>query len=113
MRQVQVRSLQRVDQMFVLTMAAYNLVCMLSSGKIRLRGKLRERREQAGSTRGKAEHRALKYLDVKWKCVPAEIQVMPSLARGVFQQSARLQPASSLNALSSCSNGCSTPGAAR
>ena len=35
MRQVMVRGLQRVDQMFVLTMAAYNLVRMRSLGEIR------------------------------------------------------------------------------
>jgi len=35
MRQVMVRGLKRVDQMFVLTMAAYNLVRMRSLGKIR------------------------------------------------------------------------------
>ena len=36
MRQVMVRGLRRVDQMFVLTMAAYNLTRMRSLGKIRL-----------------------------------------------------------------------------
>lgn len=36
MRQVMVRGLKRVDQMFVLTMAAYNLTRMRSLGKIRL-----------------------------------------------------------------------------
>lgn len=36
MRQVMVRGLKRVDQMFVLTMAAYNLVRMRTLGKIRL-----------------------------------------------------------------------------
>lgn len=35
-RQVMVRGLKRVDQMFVLTMAAYNLVRMRSLGQIRL-----------------------------------------------------------------------------
>ena len=35
-RQVMVRGLKRVDQMFVLTMAAYNLTRMRSLGKIRL-----------------------------------------------------------------------------
>lgn len=35
-RQVMVRGLKRVDQMFVLTMAAYNLVGMRSLGQIRL-----------------------------------------------------------------------------
>jgi transposase len=35
MRQVMVRGLRRVDQMFVLTMAAYNLVRMRSLGQIR------------------------------------------------------------------------------
>jgi len=35
MRQVMVRGLQRVDQVFVLTMAAYNLVRMRSLGQIR------------------------------------------------------------------------------
>lgn len=38
MRQVMVRGLQRVDQMFVLTMAAYNLVRMRTLGQIRLQG---------------------------------------------------------------------------
>ena len=37
-RQVMVRGLQRVDQMFVLTMAAYNLTRMRTLGKIRLQG---------------------------------------------------------------------------
>lgn len=36
MRQVMVRGLKRVDQMFVLTMAAYNLTRMRTLGKIRL-----------------------------------------------------------------------------
>ena len=36
MRQVMVRGLKRVDQIFVLTMAAYNLTRMRSLGKIRL-----------------------------------------------------------------------------
>ena len=36
MRQVMVRGFKRVDQMFVLTMAAYNLTRMRSLGKIRL-----------------------------------------------------------------------------
>jgi transposase len=36
MRQVMVRGLKRVDQMFVLTMAAYNLTRMRSLGEIRL-----------------------------------------------------------------------------
>jgi hypothetical protein len=35
MRQVMVRSLKRVDQMFVLTMAAYNLTRMRTLGQIR------------------------------------------------------------------------------
>ncbi|ABO60096.1 IS1182-like element ISBuce1 family transposase [Burkholderia vietnamiensis] len=35
-RQVMVRGLERVDQMFVLTMAAYNLVRMRSLGQVRL-----------------------------------------------------------------------------
>ena len=35
MRQVMVRGLQRVDQVFVLTMAAYNLVRMRSPGQVR------------------------------------------------------------------------------
>ena len=38
MRQVMVRGLERVDQMFVLTMAAYNLVRMRSLAEIRLQG---------------------------------------------------------------------------
>ena len=38
MRQVMERGLQRVDQMFVLTMAAYNLVRMRILGQIRLQG---------------------------------------------------------------------------
>ena len=37
-RQVMVRGLERVDQMFVLTMAAYNLTRMRTLGKIRLQG---------------------------------------------------------------------------
>jgi transposase len=37
-RQVMVRGLKRVDQMFVLTMAAYNLVRMRTLGQIRLEG---------------------------------------------------------------------------
>lgn len=37
-RQVMVRGLKRVDQMFVLTMAAYNLVRMRSLGQVRLLG---------------------------------------------------------------------------
>ena len=37
-RQVMVRGLERVDQMFVLTMAAYNLVRMRTLGQIRLQG---------------------------------------------------------------------------
>ena len=36
-RQVMVRGLARVDQMFVLTMAAYNLTRMRTLGQIRLR----------------------------------------------------------------------------
>lgn len=36
MRQVMVRGLKRVDQMFVLTMAAYNLTRMRTLGQIRL-----------------------------------------------------------------------------
>jgi capsid protein len=35
MRQVMVRGLKRVDQMFVLNMAAYNLVRMRSLGQVR------------------------------------------------------------------------------
>ena len=35
MRQVMVRGLKKVDQMFVLSMAAYNLVRMRSLGQIR------------------------------------------------------------------------------
>ena len=38
MRQVMVRGIKRVDQMFVLTMAAYNLTRMRSLGQIRLHG---------------------------------------------------------------------------
>ena len=37
-RQVMVRGLQRVDQMFVLTMAAYNLTRMRTLGQIRVQG---------------------------------------------------------------------------
>ena len=37
-RQVMVRGLKRVDQLFVLTMAAYNLVRMRTLGKIRMQG---------------------------------------------------------------------------
>ena len=36
MRQVMVRGLKRVDQMFVLTMTAYNLTRMRTLGQIRL-----------------------------------------------------------------------------
>ena len=36
--QVMVRGLERVDQMFVLTMAAYNLTRMRTLGQIRLQG---------------------------------------------------------------------------
>jgi hypothetical protein len=36
MRQVMVRGLKRVDQLFVLTMAAYNLTRMRTLGQIRL-----------------------------------------------------------------------------
>ncbi len=35
MRQVMVRGLKKVDQMFVLNMAAYNLVCMRSLAQFR------------------------------------------------------------------------------
>ncbi len=35
MRQVMVRGLQKVDQMFVLTMAAYNLTHMRTLGQLR------------------------------------------------------------------------------
>jgi hypothetical protein len=35
MRQVMVRGLERVDQMFVLTMTAYNLTRMRTLGQIR------------------------------------------------------------------------------
>ena len=35
MRQVMVRGLQKVDQMFVLTMAAYNLTRMRTLGQLR------------------------------------------------------------------------------
>jgi len=38
MRQVMVRGLKKVDQMFVLNMAAYNLVRMRSLGQVRLQG---------------------------------------------------------------------------
>ena len=38
-RQVMVRGLERVDQMFVLTMAAYNLTRMRTLGQIRLQAK--------------------------------------------------------------------------
>ena len=37
-RQVMVRGLERVDQMFVLTMVAYNLTRMRTLGQIRLQG---------------------------------------------------------------------------
>ena len=37
-RQVMVRGIERVDQMFVLTMAAYNLTRMRTLGQIRLQG---------------------------------------------------------------------------
>ena len=37
-RQVMVRRLERVDQMFVLTMVAYNLMRMRTLGQIRLQG---------------------------------------------------------------------------
>ena len=40
MRQVMVRGLKKVDQMFVLTMAVYNLVRMRTLGKIRPQGAL-------------------------------------------------------------------------
>ena len=39
-RQVMVRGLQRVDQMFVLTMTAYNLTRMRTLGQIRLQTQL-------------------------------------------------------------------------
>jgi hypothetical protein len=38
MAQVMVRGLEKVDQMFVLTMAAYNLTRMRTLGQIRLQG---------------------------------------------------------------------------
>ena len=38
MRQVLVRGLKKVDQMFVLTMAGYNLTRQRSLGQIRLQG---------------------------------------------------------------------------
>ena len=41
-RQVMVRGLERVDQMFVLTMAAYNLTRMRTLGQIRLQGAISE-----------------------------------------------------------------------
>ena len=41
MRQVMVRGLKKVDQMFVLTIATYNLVRMRTLGQIRLQRPLR------------------------------------------------------------------------
>jgi hypothetical protein len=38
MRQVLVRGLEKVDQMFVLTMAAYNLTRVRTLGQVRLQG---------------------------------------------------------------------------
>ena len=38
MRQVMVRGLRKVDQLFVLTMAAYNLTRMRTLGQIRAQG---------------------------------------------------------------------------
>jgi hypothetical protein len=38
-RQVMVRGLKKVDQMFVLTMPVYNLVRMRTSGKLRAQGR--------------------------------------------------------------------------
>lgn len=40
MRQVLVRGIPRVDQMFVLTMAAYNLTRLRGLGQIRLSGQM-------------------------------------------------------------------------
>jgi len=40
MRQVLVRGIKKVDQMFVMTMAAYNLTRLRSLGKIRLQGQM-------------------------------------------------------------------------
>jgi ABC-type nitrate/sulfonate/bicarbonate transport system permease component len=37
-RQVMVRGLQKVDQLFVLNMAAYNLTRMRTLGQVRLQG---------------------------------------------------------------------------
>ena len=45
-RQVMVRGLERVDQLFVLTMAAYNLTRMRTLGQIRLLG--REKSQRSG-----------------------------------------------------------------
>jgi hypothetical protein len=38
MRQVLVRGLEKVDQMFVLTMTAYNLTRLRTLGQVRLQG---------------------------------------------------------------------------
>jgi ABC-type nitrate/sulfonate/bicarbonate transport system permease component len=38
MAQVMVRGLEKVDQMFVLTMTAYNLTRMRTLGQVRLQG---------------------------------------------------------------------------
>ena len=40
MRQVLVRGIKKVDQMFVLTMAGYNLTRLRSLGQIRLQGQM-------------------------------------------------------------------------
>ena len=40
MRQMLVRGIKKVDQLFVLTMAGYNLTRLRSLGKIRLQGQV-------------------------------------------------------------------------
>jgi hypothetical protein len=91
MRQVMVRGLKKVDQMFVLNMAAYNLVRMRSLGQVRRSGSKRSNEaKNRPQTIGKAAEFAVKLHHPKNNGVSRADRGMPSFARMYFSSSSRL-----------------------
>lgn len=81
MHQLMVRGQQHMNKLFVLTMAAYNLLFIRIFGSMHLqRGRSNEGKLRDCLNPRKSRTSPLKFRDVKWKRGPAESQVLALLA---------------------------------
>jgi hypothetical protein len=97
MRQVMVRGLKKVDQMFVLNMAAYNLVRMRSLGQVRSGSNCGNEAKNRPQTAEKQAGFALKFRNAENCAAVAAQSKGRCFRRAVFPQPARRQSRCSAN----------------